>query len=68
MNTMQRSITVEVRADGTTKVEAHNFKGVGCADATKEIEVVLAGNASNVDKRKKPDYFATNPTRHGIKS
>lgn len=57
---MQKSITVEIYPDGSSKVEANNFAGVGCAAATKAIELALAGNdPSNRDDKKKPDFYAT---------
>lgn len=65
---MQRSITVDVRPDGTTKIEAHNFKGKGCADATREIELVLAGAGGPVDKKPKPDFYASNTGAQGQRS
>lgn len=59
--TGQRSITIEVNSDGTTKVEANNFKGASCDLATREIELALTGGDLNsMDHKKKPDFFATN--------
>lgn len=56
----QKSITVEIYPDGSSKVEANNFQGVGCAEATKAIELALAGaDPSNRDDKKKPDYYVT---------
>lgn len=59
MNAKKR-ITVEFAPDGSPKIEAHNFQGVGCAAATKNIEMVLAGgDSSAVDQKKKGDYWQT---------
>lgn len=57
---MQRSVTVEIKPDGVTKVEAHGFQGASCTLATRELELVLAGNPGNVEDRRKPDFYATN--------
>lgn len=63
----QKSITVDIYPDGSSKVEAHNFQGVGCKDATKAIELALAGS-DPVDKKPKPDFFATTGQTQGIRS
>lgn len=56
-----RQIVITINRDGTSTVDAQNFAGVGCAAATKAIEVALGGDdASNVDDKKKPDFYATN--------
>lgn len=68
MNAKQKSITVDIYPDGSSKVEAHNFNGVGCAKATQAIELALAGNdADNRDQRKKPDFFATHSGANTLK-
>lgn len=54
-----KRITVKILPDGSPTIEAHNFQGVGCAAATKEIEMALAGDAGNVDQKKKGDYWQT---------
>lgn len=60
MNTAQKDVTVTIQADGATKIEANNFQGVGCKDATKQLEMALAGSAGNTDTKPKPDFYATN--------
>lgn len=57
----QRKIIVEVKPDGSTVIDAQGFQGQGCSLATRELELVLAGNPANVDDRKKPDFYAMNP-------
>jgi hypothetical protein len=58
----QKTITVTIAPDGHSVIEANNFKGQGCAQATEAIELALAGSdSSNRDDRKKPDFYATNP-------
>lgn len=66
---MQKSITIEIYPDGSSKVDAKNFNGVGCAKATEAIELALAGNdPSNRDDKKKPDFYARTGNAQGIKS
>jgi hypothetical protein len=64
-----KHVTVTFATDGSSVIEAHNFQGVGCKDATKQLEVVLAGGGNdNKDTKPKPDYFATTGnlnTHHG---
>ena len=57
---MTKDVTITIQSDGTTDIEANGFKGVGCKDATKQLEKVLAGPAGTVDSKPKPDFFATN--------
>ncbi len=55
-----KNVTIDFFTDGSSVIEAHNFQGVGCKDATKQLEMVLAGgNADNKDTKPKPDYYAT---------
>ena len=54
-----KKIVIEIEADGTTKVDAQGFKGKSCSLATREIELALAGTDDTVDKRPKPDFYAT---------
>lgn len=54
---MQKEVTITVNADGTSEVKATGFVGPQCSLATKELELVLAGNASNVDDKKDPAYW-----------
>ncbi len=49
----QKTITVDIGADGSVAIEAHNFKGVGCAKATAFLEAALGKVAST---KKKPEY------------
>ncbi len=55
----QKRVEITIDTDGTTKVEAFEFKGVGCKDATKQIEMALAGPGGGADTKPKPDYFNT---------
>lgn len=58
---MSKDITIVFGTDGHAVIEANGFKGVGCKDATKQLELVLAGNnADNKDSKPKPDFYATN--------
>lgn len=58
----QKQVVISFFPDGSTVVDAQNFQGKGCADATQAIELALAGSdPNNRDDKKKPDYFATVP-------
>jgi len=52
----QKQIVVDISPSGDVKVEAIGFNGVGCADATQQIEIALGG-AGPKKKTKKPEYF-----------
>jgi Protein of unknown function (DUF2997). len=58
----QKNIEIIVNLDGTTVVEANNFKGVGCKDASKQIELALAGPGGSVSTKPKDDFYQTNAT------
>lgn len=55
-----KEVVITINTDGSTVVEANNFNGVGCKDATKALELVLAGNEGNTDTKPKPDFYAQN--------
>lgn len=52
---MSRSIEITIDPLGNSKVEAVGFKGVGCEDATKAIEVALTGPGGAVTRQFKPE-------------
>jgi hypothetical protein len=65
---MQKRVVVTVDPDGTTSIDAQNFKGKGCQDATEQVALALGGvTRDKSDDRKKPDYFATNPGTNTLK-
>jgi hypothetical protein len=48
-----QQVTILFNADGSVELEAHHFKGPGCAQATKFLEEALG----KVDSRKsKPEW------------
>lgn len=53
-----KKIVIEIEPDGSTTLDAQGFKGSSCSLATKELELALAGSPSNVEDRKKPDFYA----------
>ena len=53
---MSKNITVEITPAGNVKVEAHNFQGCGCTDATQQIEVAIGGTAPK-KKDMKPEFY-----------
>lgn len=54
---MIKKILIDVYPDGSSKVDADGFKGASCSPATKELEMALAGSTSNVEDKRKPDYY-----------
>lgn len=61
----QKQIVVDISPSGSVKIDAIGFKGVGCAEATEQIEIALGGAAPK-DKKKKPEFF--NPASTGTKN
>lgn len=55
-----KQVIIEIKPDGVVRIDAQNFAGVGCAAATKGLELALAGDGGTVEDRKKDDFFATN--------
>ncbi len=55
-----KDVTITFNTDGSSVIEANGFQGVGCKDATKRLELVLAGSdPDNKDQKPKPDFYAT---------
>lgn len=55
-----KKVIIEVFPDGSSKIDAQGFKGQQCSLATKELEMALVGNDMGaIDKRPKPDFYAT---------
>ncbi len=54
---MEKELVIDISAAGSVKIEANNFKGVGCAKATESIELALNGGTVS-SKKKKPEYYA----------
>lgn len=50
-----KHVVVTIRPSGRVDVEANGFNGVGCTEATEQIEIVLG---SKVDRDFKPEYHA----------
>ncbi len=56
-----KEVVIEIDPDGTTRIEAQNFKGKGCAEATAMLELALGGtDPGNKSDKRKPE-FAMNP-------
>lgn len=61
MNALMKQVVITINIDGTSTIDAQNFKGVGCAAATAAAEIALGGHdASNKSDKRKPEY-AMNP-------
>lgn len=57
-----KRVVVTVEPDGNVVIDAQNFKGKGCQDATEALAVAIGGNdRDRSGDSKKPDFFATNP-------
>lgn len=52
-----KKVTITVQPDGSSTITTTGFIGPTCSLATKELELVLAGSASNVEDKKSPDYY-----------
>jgi hypothetical protein len=63
-----RSITVTIDPMGNPKVEANNFHGVGCEDATRPIEEALAGKNISFDRVLKPEHNATEGQQEQVRA
>lgn len=60
----QKSVEITIHPDGEAVIEAIGFAGVGCKDATKQLEYVLAGGGTdNKDTKPKPDYWQSSNQR-----
>lgn len=46
----KKYIEIEISEKGEVKVEAHGFNGVGCREATRQLEVGLGSVTSRKDK------------------
>lgn len=49
-----KQLVICVRPDGSTKIEALGFNGMGCTEATAALEQALAGNGK-VTRDLKPE-------------
>jgi len=58
----ERKIIVTVDALGKPTIEAVGFNGVGCSDATKAIEMALAGGDGEVSRVLKPEWHNSTDT------
>lgn len=55
---MLKTTTIKISRDGHAVVDTDGFKGVGCADASRAIEVALGGAvAGNSKDDKKGDFY-----------
>lgn len=60
----QKSVEITIHPDGEAVIEAFGFNGVGCKDATKNLELVLAGGGvDNKNTKPKPDFFNASHAR-----
>jgi len=52
--TDDQSVVVVCHPTGRVSVEANGFQGVGCTEATEQIEIVLG---SKTKREPKPEYY-----------
>ncbi len=62
-----KTLVVSISPAGSVNIDAKGFQGVGCADATERLEVVLGGGAAPKSKKKKPEFFCAPSTKVGQK-
>ena len=58
--TEQRRIVVSIDPMGVPTIEAQNFHGMGCTDATKGIESALAPGQGGATRVLKPEWYEAN--------
>lgn len=56
---MSKQIEIIIGADGSVNIEAVNFKGSSCEQATKAFEEALGVIGT---RKKKPEYHSSNTT------
>lgn len=52
-------ITISFSPEGTSKVEAHGFKGSSCQEATKFLEKALGAGTTQL----KPEFYQQSTTK-----
>ena len=52
-----KEITILIKPDGSSEIKATGFVGPQCSLATRDLELVLAGDMSEVKDKKDPPYF-----------
>lgn len=57
---MNKELTITIKTDGSTVVEANGFQGVGCKDASKVFEMAVAGPGGDTDTKPKPEFYGQN--------
>lgn len=62
----ERKITIKIDRLGRPTVEAHNFNGVGCTDATRAIESALAGSGQEPARVYKPEWANDAEQEQGV--
>lgn len=56
---MSKSITIDFNADGSIKMEGHNFKGAECDKAMAQLEKSLG---KVTDRKNKPEFHQQSAT------
>lgn len=54
-----KTVEIIIEADGTSTIDAQNFQGQGCAEATLMLELALGGANGADSDDKKSEYYQT---------
>jgi NifU-like protein involved in Fe-S cluster formation len=54
-----KQVSVTIDPMGNTKIEALNFHGVGCTEATASLESALAGGGGKMEREYKEEWAQT---------
>lgn len=53
-----KQVRITIQPDGSSKVDAENFQGQGCAAATEAIALAITGsNRDRSDDDTKPEFY-----------
>ena len=63
-----KKIVIEFNPDGVSKIDAQGFQGQSCALATRELELALGGSPTDVDRKPKPDFYATTGNTNSLRN
>ena len=64
---LNKNVDIIIDELGNVKIEANNFKGQGCAEATKAIEKALSGDHKGGVKREYKPEWAQNGVSNTVK-
>ena len=65
---MSQNIVIDFSPAGSVKIEANGFNGVGCSEATEQIEIAIGGSGLRGKKDYKPEFSMPATTSQEQKS